>query len=134
MYFVNGLKDDKNKGNITDEDPEYLRAQFAGSFLLNECRKLLDNGELSREREMTVVKINELDVMKLGEVLLNAAPASCLADHKWLKSTLKDYVLPSSDQLEVEFVKDLFTLPSEEIAEKWYGGKQNAIAYVRNKK
>lgn len=41
-------------------------------------------------------------------------------------SSLKDYVLPSEDNLEGQYLKDLFTLYTDAIIEKWYGGIEEA--------
>jgi hypothetical protein len=77
-----------------------------------------------------MMKIKELSLEKLGIVLLQVTPAAAHAHHKWVKSTIKDYMLPGKDQLELEFIRDLFTLTTEEIADKWYDGEENAIGLI----
>lgn len=70
------------------------------------------------------MKISELDKDKVFQILLRTPLVSMQANHKHIKSTLRDYVFPNT--LESEYVKDLFTLETDEIIEKWYGGKEQA--------
>ncbi|WP_338465118.1 hypothetical protein [Shouchella rhizosphaerae] len=72
------------------------------------------------------MKIKELDTERLYLILIKLPLVSNHANHSWIKSTLKDYVLPGENQLEAQFVKDIFTLKTEEIIEKWYGGDHSA--------
>lgn len=72
------------------------------------------------------MKINDLNPNRLAEVLVRAPLASFHAHHKKIQSTMKDYILPSEDQLEAQFVRDLFVLDTQEIIEKWYGGDESA--------
>lgn len=79
------------------------------------------------------MKIQELNLEKLGSLLLNVAPGSIHANHKWIKSTVKDYVLPTEGQVELDFIRDLFTLDNKDIADKWYNGEQGAIDFILNR-
>lgn len=72
------------------------------------------------------MKIQQLDKDKTIEVLLRVPLVSMHADHKHIKSTLRDYVMPSENDLEGQYVKDLFTLETSEIIAKWYGGDTEA--------
>ena len=80
------------------------------------------------------LKIQSLDEKKLFNILLRTPLVSMHAHHKHIKSTLKDYVMPSEDDLEAQYVKDLFTLETDEIIEKWYGGEEAAATLLFNLK
>lgn len=71
------------------------------------------------------MKIKDLNPEILGELLLRVAPVAMQAQHEWPKSTMIDYINPTSEG-EAEFIRDLFTLKTEEIIEKWYGGRDGA--------
>jgi hypothetical protein len=72
------------------------------------------------------MKIRDIDYAVLGEKVVRLALASHHANHKKVSSTVKDYILPSEDQLEACFLKDLFVLNTEDIIEKWFDGEDNA--------
>lgn len=76
------------------------------------------------------MRILKLNPEVLGSILLKVAPTSIHAGHKRIKSTLQDYVIPSDEHPEQEFIRDLFTLSNDEIAEKWYGGKKEALSLL----
>lgn len=75
------------------------------------------------------MKINELDLERLGAMLLRVAPIAKKAHHKWPKSTLRDYFLPEVGG-EGEFIRDLFVLSTDEIVEKWYDGEAGAMSII----
>ncbi|ARA98605.1 MULTISPECIES: hypothetical protein [Anoxybacillaceae] len=68
----------------------------------------------------------KLDKEILGERLLRLPLVSHLAHHKRVQYTVRDYTLPGKNDLEGQFVRDLFTLTTEEIIDKWFGGLENA--------
>jgi hypothetical protein len=74
-------------------------------------------------------KVFELNCERLGRMLLNVAPVAAGLGHKQPRYTLKDYTHPNGD-LEMHFIKDLFTLTTEEIADRWYGGINHAAAFA----
>ncbi|AUO14702.1 hypothetical protein [Priestia megaterium] len=76
------------------------------------------------------MKFQELDDYKLAQKLLRMPLASMHGDHAYIKSTLEDYIKPSEDDLEGQFVKDLFVLRTDEIIDKWYGGKWEAMNLI----
>ncbi|KOP82268.1 hypothetical protein ACFFHH_12575 [Cytobacillus solani] len=79
------------------------------------------------------MKILELDEKKLGQQLLAAPLTSHQANHKWIKSTMQDYILPSEENLEGQFVHDLYTKDTQSIIDKWYGGKEGAAKLIHNR-
>lgn len=72
------------------------------------------------------MEIKKLDKEKVIETLLRVPLISMQLNHKHIKSSLRDYVLPNEDNLEGEYVKDLFTLETDAIIDKWYGGEEEA--------
>ena len=70
--------------------------------------------------------IEKLNTDKVAEILLRVPLISMQLNHKHIKSSLRDYVSPGENHLEAQYVKDLFTLVTDEIIEKWYGGKDDA--------
>lgn len=68
----------------------------------------------------------KLDKEKVLEALLRVPLISMQLNHKHIMSSLKDYVLSSEDNLEGQYLKDLFTLYTDAIIEKWYGGIEEA--------
>lgn len=70
------------------------------------------------------VRLIDLDFKRIGEALI-ALPLTTLGlRHASIESSL-DYIHPEPGT-EAEFVKDLFTLPQDEIIAKWYGGHEFA--------
>lgn len=61
-----------------------------------------------------------LDPKRIGEILLRVIPASAAAGHAFPVGTLRDYCRPTDS--EMEFVIDMFSKPTPEIAERWYDG------------
>lgn len=81
--------------------------------------------------EVIKMKITELDYNKLANALLKTPLVSMKLNHKHLSSSLRDYVSPDAG-LEVEYVRDLFTLTTDEIITKWYGGDEKAPELLSN--
>ena len=77
-------------------------------------------------------KYQQLNMEILGLTLLRIPAITALANHKYPKSTLSHDVLQGEEALEAQFVKDLFTLTNDEIVEKWFGSKLNAL-HILNK-
>ncbi|MER2170930.1 MAG: hypothetical protein ABS938_09860 [Psychrobacillus psychrodurans] len=76
------------------------------------------------------MKAEELDFSKVGSRLFGAPLASLQGHHKYLKSTFDDYISVDEDDLEGEFVKDILTLSTPEIIDKWYGGTDEALTFI----
>ncbi|PJI12378.1 hypothetical protein CTV96_09530 [Bacillus altitudinis] len=76
------------------------------------------------------MKIQELDPKKLGEMIMRVPLGSHKLNHKWMKS-VKDYMNPNSDVVESQFIYDLYTLTTEEMIDKWYGGEVSAEELLR---
>jgi hypothetical protein len=79
------------------------------------------------------MKIAELNSKKLAETLLMAPLSSFMANHKKIQYTMQDYILPSEDNLEAQFIHDLFTKDTQYIIDKWYGGEDGARELVMRK-
>ncbi|MER2111150.1 MAG: hypothetical protein ABS960_00565 [Solibacillus isronensis] len=69
---------------------------------------------------------SQLDKEEVYQKLMRVPLISMQLNHKHLKSSMRDYILPSDDDLEGQFVRDLFILETDEIIGKWYGGKEEA--------
>jgi hypothetical protein len=72
------------------------------------------------------LKIQELDQNRLGQLLSRIPLASMQAHHKKVSSTMRDYILPTEDDLEAQYVRDLFVLTTDEIINKWFDGEESA--------
>lgn len=76
------------------------------------------------------MKVRELNPELIGKSLLGIPVASFHANHTYPKSTIKDYIDIQDDDLEGQFVKDMLTLKTNEIIDKWYGGKESAMNLI----
>lgn len=76
------------------------------------------------------MKIGELDQQKLGRVLIQASMTAHYQKKETLQETMLSFEPDSENTTEWKFVKDLFTLTTDEIADKWYGGKDNSIGFI----
>lgn len=65
----------------------------------------------------------DLDMAKLGELVFRLPLASKGLRHTNVKSTLS-YI--HGGGLEMEFLKDLLTLKTQELIDNWYGGDEAA--------
>lgn len=65
-----------------------------------------------------------LDPNRIGEILLRVIPASAAAGHESPGGTLRDYCRPTDP--EMEFVIDMLSKSTPQIAERWYDGLNNA--------
>jgi len=71
--------------------------------------------------------IVNLDPEAVGQILINLGAAAALAGHEEPYSTVSDYCRvneASSDEL--RFVRDMFSRKTAEIANRWYGGRDEA--------
>src|SRR5258708_7214692 len=77
------------------------------------------------------IPVLELDSAAIGSVLTWLPAISAMLRHESLRATL-DYGCPeaAAHPREAEFVSDLLTMSTEEIAGKWYGGLANASAFA----
>ena len=69
--------------------------------------------------------VTELDWKRVGEVLTKLPTVAAYLRHASLQGTL-EYVWPTSDGRETEFVRDILTKPLDDVLDKWYGGRFNA--------
>jgi hypothetical protein len=67
----------------------------------------------------------DLDFEQIGRALVMLVPTSASLRHASVISTLRDYIHPKPGS-EGDFVRDLFLLPLDDVADKWYGGRLNA--------
>lgn len=70
--------------------------------------------------------VYDLDFDVLIDLILNLPLASAGLRHTSMTSSLA-YIHPVPDrERELRFVKDLFTLSTAKMIERWYGGRENA--------
>jgi hypothetical protein len=67
----------------------------------------------------------KLDLEDIAAALIMLVPGCLVLGHQSLTSTL-GYVHPGPEG-PAAFVKDLFMLPPDEVARKWYGGERLAM-------
>lgn len=72
------------------------------------------------------MKIKDLDYEELGRLLVNSMSSASLANHASPLNTIRDY-FNAEESLEKEFLVDFVKLSTDELADKWYGGKDNII-------
>jgi len=66
----------------------------------------------------------DLNPQRIGQILLRVVPASAAMGHSTPRSTMQNYSPRTGP--EMEFVRDMLTLPTDELAERWYGGVDSA--------
>ncbi|MCY7751597.1 hypothetical protein MOB18_21285 [Bacillus inaquosorum] len=76
------------------------------------------------------MKINDLNKERLGNLLCTIPAHSFDLGHKKVNNTMKNYWLPQKDDLEQQFLFDLFNLDTEEIIDKWYDGEDSASDFL----
>lgn len=69
--------------------------------------------------------VRDCEDEKLGIMLKKIPLISMELGHTRAKDTIKDYIMPGND-VNAMFIKDLFTLTTVEVIDKWYGGEDNA--------
>lgn len=79
------------------------------------------------------MKIGELNHQQLGKVLIQASMTALYQKNETLQETMLSFEPDSENKMEWTFVRDLFTLTTDEIADKWYGGKDNTIGFYFKK-
>jgi len=79
------------------------------------------------------MKIGELNHQQLGRVLIQASMTALYQKNETVQETILNLDPESENKMEWDFVKDLFTLTTNEIADKWYGGKDAAIGFYFKK-
>lgn len=67
-----------------------------------------------------------LDLTRLGDALVRLALTARQLGHARTAHTVQDYWHPCGS-LEMEFVRDVFSLNPDDIAERWFGGEANAV-------
>ena len=77
------------------------------------------------------MKFTEIDHQKLSKVLFQATLTAIQQQHKTVKHAMLDFESSTKNTLEDEFIKDLFYLTTDEIADKWFGGKDNIGFYIK---
>ncbi|MCM3638278.1 hypothetical protein M3152_11125 [Sporosarcina luteola] len=77
------------------------------------------------------MKIAEVDQQKLGRVLIQASITALYRNEETLRDSMLSFEPESENDLEWSFVKDLFILTTDEIADKWFGGKDNIGFYLK---
>jgi hypothetical protein len=72
--------------------------------------------------------VSDLDLEAVGRILVRLPAISRRVGHDGPRATL-GYVADTTP--EGNFVRDIFTLTAQEMAEKWYGGEAGAQRYGR---
>lgn len=72
------------------------------------------------------VLANYLDTKKLGNLLLTIVLSSNHLGHKNLKGVFAYIRKEKGENLEIEYIKDVFTMKTPDIVNKWFGGDKNA--------
>jgi len=69
----------------------------------------------------------ELDFAAIGDMLVRLPAISAMLRHTNLGSTL-DYISAEvgPHEREMEFVRDVLTMKTADVCEKWYGGREHA--------
>ncbi|MHC8517002.1 hypothetical protein [Sporosarcina sp. ITBMC105] len=80
------------------------------------------------------MNLSDIDKEKLAQKVLLAPLVSFKGKHQWPRSTFESYVYPDEDDVEGHFVKDLLTLNTPSMIEKWFGGEEEAAAILLNLK
>jgi hypothetical protein len=76
------------------------------------------------------MKIKECNDAKLGLLLKNFPLVSIQLGHSKIQGAVQEYLDQCEDTVELEFVRDLFTLTVLEIIDKWYGGEEAAFDLI----
>lgn len=74
------------------------------------------------------IPILDLDDAAIGRILTWLPATSALLRHASIRMTW-EYAAPEMSA-EAQFIDDLLTLSTEEICDKWYGGKLNASGFA----
>ena len=75
------------------------------------------------------MKIMDLNYEELGRLLVNSMNSASLANHTSPLNTIRDY-FNAEESLEKEFLVDFVKLSTDDLADKWYGGKDNIIKLI----
>ncbi|MBO0589600.1 hypothetical protein [Sporosarcina sp. E16_8] len=73
------------------------------------------------------MKIKHCNDDKLAVLLKKIPLISMQLGHAKVHGTVRDYLISSETNIELDFVCDLFTMSTKEIIEKWYGGESEAF-------
>lgn len=68
------------------------------------------------------MKFNNLDNVKLGQILLMVPTFAIYHNYSAIKQAIAEMDSSLENTLEVEYVNDLFSLSTNEIADKWFDG------------
>jgi hypothetical protein len=71
-----------------------------------------------------------LDLQAVGDQLARAVITARQLGHDTTARTIQDYWAPGGSP-EHEFIRDVFTLSPDEIAERWMDGESNAVQITR---
>ena len=78
------------------------------------------------DHEAAPRRAEDLDLERLGELMLRIPLASSQLRHTSLQSSL-DYIhAQPGDGPELEYVRDFLTLGTEELIDRWFGGREVA--------
>lgn len=70
-------------------------------------------------------RAEDLNLERLGELLLRIPLTSSQLRHTSLRSSM-DYIHSADDDPELEYVRDFLTLGTQEIIDRWFGGREVA--------
>lgn len=70
--------------------------------------------------------IRDCNDEKIGIQLRTIPLVSMDMGHNKVSDTVGDYIIRKEDP-NATFIRDLFTLTTKEVIDKWYGGEENAL-------
>jgi len=68
-----------------------------------------------------------LDLVQVGDALVRAALTARQLGHTSVLGTVRDYWGNEGESLEHDFIRDVFVCTPDEIADRWFGGTDNAV-------
>lgn len=78
--------------------------------------------------------VDKLNLEKLGYILKRVPLTSMQANHKKASATVKYDMQPGENDLELQFIKDVFESNTDEVIDKWYNGRENAADLLFGRK
>lgn len=75
-------------------------------------------------------RVYDLDMEQVGWALVNALATSATLRHQHVADSLRDYVNRDEVPPEAQFVWDMFTHDTNDVATRWFGSPLDASAYA----
>lgn len=77
------------------------------------------------------MKIRQCEDVKLSLILKKLPLVSMQLGHVNAHGTIKDYLISSDSNIELDYICDLFNLTTKEVIDKWYGGHEEAFEIIQ---